>query len=116
MRKTWAVPSCRIELTPWVLGKDMRSPVPLGTSAGEYPADGFFRRRRTAPGQMIAAVNQAQLDRLLFIGSLWTPPDWMKQGSHITAANNNSCGGHLKMDAQNLHAVRPLRLRLRQRF
>jgi glucuronoarabinoxylan endo-1,4-beta-xylanase len=92
----------RMELTPWVCGADVTNPVPLGddieadirrmdfSAAGGPSAAGFIR-----------AVNRRKLDRLLLIGSLWTPPHWMKTGDEFRFGHNSS-GGHLKMDADNL--------------
>ena len=92
----------RMELTPWVLGQDVTNPVPLGddieanirkmdfSSAGGPSAAAFIR-----------AVNRRKLDRMLLIGSLWTPPHWMKTGDELRFGHNSG-GGHLKMDADNL--------------
>jgi O-glycosyl hydrolase len=53
-------------------------------------------------GTLVRTVNAKKLDRLLLIGSLWTPPHWMKHDAGINSWSNNSIGGHLKMDADNL--------------
>src|SRR3984957_3828454 len=92
----------RMELTPWVLGKDITLPVRLGD---DIEADIRLMDFSAAGGRnaatFIRAINQKKLDRLLLIGSLWTPPHWMKDGA-VIHYGNNSGGGHLKMDADNL--------------
>ncbi|MGA2229639.1 MAG: glycoside hydrolase family 30 beta sandwich domain-containing protein [Tepidisphaeraceae bacterium] len=92
----------RMELTPWVLGKDMSKPVPLGEDLEANIARmDFSAAGGIDAATMIRATNARKLDRLLLIGSLWTPPHWMKTGATLTPAGNSS-GGHLKMDADNL--------------
>jgi len=93
----------RMEMTPWVLGKGMSEPVVLGDDLqANIKRMDFVGAGGPSTGRMIRAVNARKLDRMLLIGSPWTPPDWMKQGSEINSNNHNSSGGHLKMDAENL--------------
>jgi len=52
-------------------------------------------------GMMARAGKAMKLDEFKLIGSLWTPPHWMKTGATINK-NGQSCAGHLKMDPANL--------------
>lgn len=91
-----------MELTPWVLGKDITKPVRMedDLEANIRKMD-FSSAGGPSAARFIHAAFGQKLDRLLLIGSLWTPPHWMKDGA-VIHFRNNSGGGHLKMDADNL--------------
>jgi O-glycosyl hydrolase len=91
----------RMELTPWVLGPDVTKPVRLGDDIeANIRLMDFSAAGGPSAAKFIRAVNAKKLDRLLLIGSLWTPPHWMKDGAIVNFGN--SSGGHLRMDADNL--------------
>jgi O-glycosyl hydrolase len=52
-------------------------------------------------GQMAKAGKAMKIDEFKLIGSLWTPPHWMKTGATINK-DGQSCAGSLKMDPENL--------------
>lgn len=53
-------------------------------------------------GQFAQAGKLLKIDEMKLIGSLWTPPHWMKTGARINPRDGQSCGGSLKMDEANL--------------
>lgn len=53
-------------------------------------------------GEFARAGSKLKLDQMKLIGSLWTPPHWMKSGATINPRDGQSGGGSLKMDADNL--------------
>lgn len=52
-------------------------------------------------GMMARAGKAMKVDDFKLIGSLWSPPHWMKTGATINK-DGQTCGGSLKMDADNL--------------
>jgi len=95
----------RIEFHPNVLttnGKLDGPPVVLGEDIDQNIKRFNFSAKGVKNVGMLARAGKVmKVDEFKLVGSLWTPPHWMKTGATINK-DGQSCNGSLKMDAENL--------------
>jgi O-glycosyl hydrolase len=92
----------RVEMVPYVLTADGQGTIDnrpivmvddIDVNVAQFNFDHVTIR---GFGLVAEQAKERALDEFKLIGSLWTPPHWLKRGA--TIEDNNSAGGHLRMD------------------
>jgi O-glycosyl hydrolase len=108
--QTLGASQLRINMTEQALEAspgDLTTPVPLTTDLQhDISLFNFTTSEAANEGPAAAAAQQLGQDSVQIIGSIWTPPQWMKgpdpSGNNPYINNGNSCGGSLDQSQSNL--------------